>query len=153
MNGPNLSQLSWLQVFRDGDDLLIPLAHATWFGGDSDPEDDGETSSGVLTKGNPSLMGCALPLSGYGVRSLNGSPLPRMPFGLHSNGAPNPSGCWADVAANGVTLSLPCIDLGPSLSTRHGIDLTVAAFKHLSGSLSRGVVDVSVRIKNAALHL
>ena len=42
----------------------MPQAAATWFGGDDDPEDNGQTASGVPTKGNPTLLGCALPLNG-----------------------------------------------------------------------------------------
>lgn len=178
-----LSTLDWFPVIRSGDDLIITNAHATWFGGDSDPEDNGETASGVNTRHNPGLLGCALPLAGHGVKSLNGTPLPMMAFGLHHDGSPNPDGAWVEVSLLGdrrsevgdrpeplgpelvaeglptpifdlrAALLLPVIDLGPALRTRHGIDLTVAAFKHFAGDLSRGVITVSYRLKRGALYL
>src|SRR5437763_6041987 len=85
----SLSSLDWFPVVRNGDDLLVPRAAATWFGGDADPGDNGQTASGVPTKGNPTLLGCALPLAGYGLKSLRGAPLPMMAFGLHHDGSPN----------------------------------------------------------------
>jgi len=148
-----LSSLDWFPVVRQGDDLVVPRTVATWFGGDHDPEDNGETASGVSTKGNPTLLGCALPLAGYGLKSLRGTPLPMMAFGLHHDGSPNPEGAWAEVTCGLLTLNLPVIDLGPSLRTRHGIDLTVAAFKHFAGDLSQGVITVSYRLKRGALYL
>ena len=181
-----LSALPWFPVIRNGDDLVVSRAAATWFGGDSDPGDNGQTASGVPTKGNPSLLGCALPLAGYGLQSLHGTPLPMMAFGLHHNGSPNPDGAWVEVTMLGdgrseiadrpepfrqadgpepveglpssnselrAALLLPVIDLGPSLRTRHGIDLTVAAFKHFAGDLSQGVITVSYRLKRGALYL
>src|SRR5579859_6774040 len=89
-----LSSLDWFPVIRSGDDLVVPRTAATWFGGDSDPGDNGETASGVPTKGHPALLGCALPLAGYGLQSLRGTPLPMMAFGLHRDGSPNPDGAW-----------------------------------------------------------
>jgi hypothetical protein len=155
-----LSSLDWFPVVRDGDDLLVPRAAATWFGGDSDPGDNGQTASGVPTRGHPALLGCALPLAGYGLASLRGTPLPMMAFGLHHDGSPNPDGAWVEVSLLSTlnpqlstALTLPVIDLGPSLRTRHGIDLTVAAFKHFAGNLSQGVITVSYRLKRGALYL
>jgi hypothetical protein len=148
-----LSTLDWFPVVRHGDDLVVPRAAATWFGGDNDPEDNGQTASGVPTKGHPSLLGCALPLAGYGLKSLRGTPLPMMAFGLHHDGSPNPEGAWAEVTCGLLTLNLPVIDLGPSLRTRHAIDLTVAAFKHFVGDLSQGVITVSYRLKRGGLYL
>jgi hypothetical protein len=149
----NISSLDWFPVVRCGDDLVAPRSAATWFGGDHDPDDNGQTASGVPTKGNPTLLGCALPLAGYGLKSLAGTPLPMMAFGLHHDGASNPSGAWVEVTYDARTLTLPVIDLGPSLRTRHGIDLTVAAFKHFAGNLSQGVIMVSYRLKRGALYL
>jgi hypothetical protein len=149
----NVSSLDWFPVFVQGDDLVTPIAHATWFGGDSDPEDNGQTASGVPTKGNPGLLGCALPMAGYGLKSLRGTPLPMMAFGLHHDGSPNPDGAWVDVTCGLLTLTLPVVDLGPSLRTRHAIDLTVAAFKHFAGDLSQGVIKCSIRLKRGAIYL
>jgi hypothetical protein len=167
-----LCSLDWFPVIRSGDDLVVPRAAATWFGGDSDPGDNGETASGVPTKGHPALLGCALPLAGYGLQSLRGTPLPMMAFGLHHDGSPNSDGAWVEVSSLSIvptapgtspqasnlnsqpsTLLLPVIDLGPALRTRHGIDLTVAAFKHFAGDLSQGVITVSYRLKRGALYL
>jgi hypothetical protein len=163
---PPLSPFPWFPVIRDGDDLVVPRTAATWFGGDSDPGDNGQTACGFSTKGHPTLLGCALPLAGYGVQSLRGTPLPMMAFGLHHDGTPNPDGAWVEVSLLGdrpelptpnsdlpAPLTLPVIDLGPSLRTRHGIDLTVAAFRHFAGGLSRGVITVSYRLKRGALYL
>jgi hypothetical protein len=157
---------TWLPVLRDGDDLVVPRAAATWFGGDDDPGDNGQTASGVPTRGHPTLLGCALPLAGYGLPSLRGTPLPMMAFGLHHDGTPNPDGAWVEVSAlraptsniqhptpNIQSLTLPVIDLGPALRTHHGIDLTVAAFQHLAGDLSQGVIAVTYRLKRGALYL
>jgi hypothetical protein len=143
----------WFPVVRSGDDLLVPHAAATWFGGDHDPDDNGQTASGVPTKGRPALLGCALPLAGYGLKSLRGTPLPMMAFGLHRDGSPNPEGAWVEVTCGVRTLKLPVIDLGPSLRTRHAIDLTVAAFKHFVGDLSQGVIHVSYRLLRGACYL
>jgi hypothetical protein len=161
---PPLSSFPWFPVILSGDDLVVPRTAATWFGGDSDPGDNGQTACGVPTKGHPTLLGCALPLAGYGVQSLRGTPLPMMAFGLHHDGSPNPDGAWVEVSllptsnaqhptSNVPSLTLPVIDLGPSLRTRHGIDLTVAAFRHFAGDLSQGVITVSYRLKRGALFL
>ena len=112
----------------EGDDILV-RGIATAFGGDDDSEDDGSTASGVNTKGNPGLLGCALPMRDDALHALRGSPIPRMPFGLHPDGVPNPEGAHVVVIFNGgVTQGpFPVIDLGPAKSTGHVLDLTVAA--------------------------
>jgi len=148
-----LSPLDWFPVVRSGDDLLVPRAAATWFGGDADPDDHGQTASGVPTKGQPTLLGCALPLAGYGLKGLRGTPLPMMALACTTTALPNPDGAWAEVTCGLLTLKLPVIDLGPALRTRHGIDLTVAAFKHFVGDLSQGVITVSYRLIRGALYL
>ena len=45
-----------------GNDIVVTGQIATWFGGANDPQDDGETASGVSTKANPDFFGCALPM-------------------------------------------------------------------------------------------
>ena len=45
-----------------GDDICVHDQIATWFGGDSGPQDDGETASGIRTKSRQLLMGCSVPL-------------------------------------------------------------------------------------------
>jgi len=57
----------------EGDDIVVRNTTATWFGGDIDPLDNGETASGIPTKGYPNIMGCALPVLPK-VPSTAGSP-------------------------------------------------------------------------------
>lgn len=127
----------------DGDDIVVRNAKATWFGGASDPEDNGETASGVSTKGNPKILGCALPMDGFkAVKSTKGSPIPRLPWKM-----------LVEVSHNGSTLSVPVIDIGPSKYTGHPLDLTVEAFRQLGGNLKQGVIIVDFRIKGGAKYL
>jgi 3D (Asp-Asp-Asp) domain-containing protein len=119
----------------DGDDLVVRGAQATWFGGANDPEDDGETASGINTKKRPYIQGCALPLN-YGPCA--GSPIPKVPWGTK-----------VDVTHNGKTITVPVIDLGPARDTGHAIDLTVAAFTEFA-PLSEGKIVVDYRIIGAA---
>lgn len=46
----------------DGDDVVVRNVTVTCFGGDHDAGDNGETESGILTRGAPDLLGCALPI-------------------------------------------------------------------------------------------
>lgn len=120
------------EVKVDGDDLVC-TGIATAFGGAFDPMDDGNTASGINTKRNPLVMGCALPMDGYGVKSLVGSPFPKMEFGLHPHFTPNPAGAHVVLELDGgrVIGPIPVIDLGPSGGTGHAIDLTVAVARML----------------------
>ena len=106
----------------DGDDIVVIGARATCFGGSNDPQDSGETASGISTKANPNLAACSLPMIYTGasralLKALGGSPLPRMP--------------WKTMVqvtdAHGNTYSFPVIDLGPAKYTGNAIDLTIAA--------------------------
>lgn len=120
----------------DGNDIVVLGAKATAFGGDSDLGDNGETASGCPTKGNPGLLGCALPMDGYKVKSLAGSPLPRMPFGVKSSCQVDPSGIQVEVThrASGKKITVPVIDLGPGKGTGHALDLTVAAARYFKSN-------------------
>jgi hypothetical protein len=127
------------QAAVDGKDLVVQNVKATWFGGDDDPEDDGSTASGVRTKGNPALLGCALPMSGCHCVYTEGSPLPKIP--------------WRTLVQvfsreTGRMLRIPVIDIGPSKHARSlaAIDLTQAAFAALGGSKSRGHINVDYRV-------
>ena len=62
----------------EGDDLVVRNVRATWFGGAHDPDDNGQTASGVSTRLHPDLLGCALPMNGF--RLTRGSPLPDLPW-------------------------------------------------------------------------
>ncbi len=110
---------------------------ATWFGGDDDPEDDGTTASGINTKGNPNIIGCALPIPT--CSATHGSPLPIMRY-IHTTvevGVPN---------TLQILPSITLIDVGPAVDTGHMIDLTQAAFIALGGDLTVGTLKVAICI-------
>jgi len=137
------------------DDLLVENTTATFFGGDHDPMDNGETASGVKTKGNPDLLGCALPINYTGPdratrKAVGGSPIPEMPFGLLPDGKPHPGGTNVIVTRGSRSITVPFIDIGPARWAKDGIDLTVAAFLALGGNLKNGVIGVSYRILGGA---
>lgn len=128
----------------EGDDLVVRGARATWFGGAHDPQDSGETASGVSTRQHPELLGCALPMNGY--RLTSGSPLPNLPWR---------TAVEVTRPANGRTLRVPLIDLGPAAPPHaHAvIDLTLAAFRALGGDVRAGEMTVDFRIPGGALRL
>lgn len=121
---------------------IIGYGIATWFGGDDDPQDDGSTASGLSTKGNPTLQGCALPIPT--CDATKGSPLPILPY-LKT--------MVMITADNGKCVTVPLIDVGPALSTNHAIDVTQQTFKDLGGDLSGGILSVQYRILLAGMVL
>lgn len=133
-----------------GDDIVVTNTYATAFGGDSDPQDNGETASGINTKGNPNLKGCSLAMRVDGLKALKGSPIPKMPFGLQKvKGAwvSNPGGAHVDITFdNGLVVTdVPVIDLGPGKQAStpgdpHAIDLTVAVARLYSNQSDRALV-------------
>lgn len=129
------------EAYIDGDDIVVENTTATWFGGDDDPLDNGETASGVKTSGNPNVMGCALPVVAHHP-STAGSPIAfrkRIPWFTK-----------VVVTFDGNSITVPLIDNGPAKSAKDGIDLTQAAFKTFA-PLREGVLDnVSYRIIGAA---
>lgn len=135
----------------DGTDIIVRDVYSTFFGGDSDPEDNGETASGLLTKGNPSIMGCALPMHGEGCSATEGSPLPKMPY------RETMVRIWSH--ATGLTVTVPVIDLGPAKAATtnpeqpHAIDLTIAAFQALGLHLSAGIALVDYRVEGGAAYV
>lgn len=142
---------SWpFYVSIEGDDaVLIPIQGrkmlATWFGGDNDPNDSGNTASGIKTKGNPSLIGCALPMS-Y-IAACAGSPIPKLPW----NTLVTVSGRnhWDNEPK---ALTVPLIDIGPNKRTGKTIDLTLAAFTKFA-PLRQGVFQAeTIRIHGGAKH-
>lgn len=154
---PDLSghNLSWSLVV-DGDDLVIAGATATWFGGNSDPQDDGTTASGNNTKGHPGLIACSLPMRVDSVKNLKNSPLPHMPFGMLAGYRDNPHGAHVSVVNKDTGKALEriaCIDIGPALYSGHAIDLTVAAFEALGVPHKAGLQRVDIRIHGAARYL
>jgi hypothetical protein len=154
---------TWPFVAKLVGTIVVDNVVATWFGGDLDPQDDGQTSCGYPTKGHPDLIGCSLPMDLGTVKQTDGSPLPRLPWGLHSDGTPNPDGTIVTVWPIGFSdffLPCPLIDDGPGKQATtnpaepHGIDLTVAAFVAIAAvlgldrrtALSRGKLRVGYRI-------
>lgn len=116
-------------VERNGEDLHIfaldggPV-RATCFGGADDPQDSGETASGISTRANPDLQACSLPMRHDSIKALQGSPLPKMPWLTkvevkmwHPDAGPS----------DGLVYRFPVIDLGPGRRTGNAIDLTIAA--------------------------
>lgn len=105
----------------DGDDIVVLDARATCFGGSADPEDSGETASGISTKSQPRLQACALPMIYTGtnkalLKALGGSPIPKLPWKTQ-----------VEITGGGKRLIVPVIDLGPAKRTGNAIDLTLAA--------------------------
>jgi hypothetical protein len=127
-----------------GDDICVHDQIATWFGGDSDPMDDGETASGIRTKGRPLLIGCSLPMDfGKRVKNTQGSPIPIIEW-LTLVEVTNLD------APDMPKLLCPLIDIGPAKKTLHALDLTQEAFKRLGGNLNRGTLRVDFRIIGGA---
>ncbi len=129
----------------EGDDLVVRGVRATWFGGPHDPDDNGQTASGLSTRLHPDLLGCALPMGGY--RLTRGSPLPDLPW-LTTH-------VEVTRAATGHRVTVSLIDLGPSAPphAHAAIDLTVAAFRALGGDPQEGSLTVDFRLPGAALRL
>lgn len=108
----------------DGDDVVVDDCRMTCFGGSDDPQDGGETASGISTKDRPDLAACSLPMDGrmfpklskaeHGA--LDGSPIPRVPFKT-----------MVRVTSKGKQIEIPVIDLGPGKRTGNALDLTLAA--------------------------
>jgi Lytic transglycolase len=131
----------------NGQDAVLRAVHgrtlrATNFGGDNDPMDNGETASGINTKGNHTVLGCALPMLYKGTEmSCAGSPIPKLPWKT-----------LVEVTISGRKITIPLIDVGPNIRTGNSIDLTLAAFKKFA-PLSKGVLQVDeVRIKGGAKY-
>ena len=125
-------------AFVEGDDIVVRDARATWFGGANDPEDNGETASGISTIKRPNIQGCALPMN-FGA--CVGSPIPKVPWGTK-----------VEVTHDGKTITVPVIDLGPSRGTGNAIDLTVAAFEEFAPR-AKGKIIVDYRILGGARRI
>lgn len=132
------------QAILDGGDIVCRGVLASHFGGDDDPMDSGLTASGVPTRGNPQLLGCALPLRDMGEPNTDGSPLPKMPWFMGVR-------VWCPETNR--SLVVPLIDLGPAKWTGHAIDLTKEAFRRLGVPLARGVIRVNYRIWDGGFYI
>lgn len=101
----------------DGADIVVTNARATCFGGSDDPQDNGDTASGISTKKNPDLAAVSLPMDfGNKVPNTKGSPIPKVPWKT-----------TVRVTAGGVSHDFPVIDIGPAKRTGNALDLTIAA--------------------------
>lgn len=140
------------RVYRDGNDLLILNGRCTCFGGSSDPQDNGETASGVSTK-NPTCRGVALPrrYTGSGsalLRALGGSAIPpHLPF-IHTV-------VEIESVSTGHKTLAPFIDLGPARSTGNACDLTIAVAREFTplASATNFSLQANIRILNGAQYL
>lgn len=116
-----------------GDDIVVRGARATCFGGSDDPQDSGETASGISTKKNPSLAAVSLPMDGRQFpgagagthKALDGSPIPKVPWKTAVH-----------VTSGGLTHEFPVIDIGPAKKTGNALDLTIAAARLFKSSAS-----------------
>lgn len=141
---------SWpFSAHVDGNDILVMGVRATCFGGSNDPEDNGETASGISTKHNPTLKACALPMIYTGnskalLKALGGSPIPKLPWKT-----------MVEVMANSKRLIVPVIDLGPAKRTGNALDLTIAAARYFDGSATATSFELecSYRIIGGAKYL
>jgi len=120
----------------DGEDLVVRNVKTTWFGGDTDPDDSGETASGKRTKGNPDIMGCALPMDLSIAALANQRPRNYPP----TSGSGLPKIPWFTklIVSNedeSITQEIELIDIGPNKGAGSvaGFDLTPAAFVALGG--------------------
>lgn len=109
----------------DGDDLVVRNVRCTCFGGTNDPQDSGDTASGISTK-DPKVLGVALPRRYTGknravLKALKDGIIPsKLPFLLPVQ--------VTDLKTRR-TESGPFIDIGPATHTGNYIDLTVALAK------------------------
>lgn len=141
----------WLTIEVDGEDILIRDAEVTAFGGSGDPQDSGQTASGISTITRPEYMGCALPLPYTGPdagarKALAGTPLPKIPWQ------------WPVEfirRTDGKIVQTQLIDLGPNGRTKHAGDLTVSAARKFNpkASATNFTQKLDIRIPGAAKFL
>lgn len=136
----------WAFTVRiDGDDLCVDNCRATCFGGSSDPQDNGQTASGISTKDNPNLAAVSLPMDfGNAVPNTKGSPIPRLPWKT-----------MVEVLSGGINHEFPLIDIGPAKKTGNAIDLTIAAARLFNphATASNFEMRCNYRIKGGAKFL
>ena len=131
----------------DGEDLVVENVSCTFFGGADDPMDNGSTASGLSTKDDPDIRGCALPMDKAGSPKTDGSPIPFLKY--------RDTQVLVKNRANARTIQVPLIVLGPSkhANSNAAIDLTKAAFSALGTRLEKGVMQVDYRILGGARDL
>lgn len=134
---------TWPFVPRiDQGDIVIDDIICTCFGGADDPQDNGDTASGVNTKRNPDRQAASVPMDISKAKRINLSASHRLGASLAAHrsldGCPIPVVDWftpIHIESNGRVLVTQIIDLGPGKqattnpSEPHAVDLTVAAAK------------------------
>lgn len=136
-----------VKIEVSGNDIIVSGGIMTWFGGDSDPEDDGQTASGFSTKANLKSKGCALPKDiGKQFKPTYGSGIPNVPYLIlvEITRSDNPN----------VKITVPVIDIGPNVSKypTHYLDVTPEAFKDLGGEINGNPISVTYRIIDGAKY-
>lgn len=144
----------------DGGDIVVENVLATCFGGNDDPNDSGDTASGLSTKNNPAIQGVSIPMDGRQYprmsqlehKALDGSPLPRMPW--HT---------MVEILGGGKVFrpNQGIIDIGPGKQATRGgelpnaLDLTVAAARVLDpkATAKNFSMRVSYRIIGGAKYI
>lgn len=132
-----------------GNDIVVRNIRATCFGGANDPQDSGETASGISTKSIETL-GVALPRCYTGsnvalIKALGGSPIPaQIPFQT-----------VVEVTRGDRVERFPFIDLGPAKKTDNAIDLTVASARKFNPNATATNFQMicSYRIINGAHYI
>lgn len=149
----------------DQGDILIEDVICTCFGGSDDPQDNGDTASGLNTKSNPGFQGASVPMDiskskhvslGASHRIVRKALKLATGFGKTSfgvsesvhralDGCPIPVLDWftpIQIESNGRVLVTQIIDLGPGKqattnpSEPHAVDLTVAAARFFDSHAS-----------------
>lgn len=141
----------WLSVTIDGDDLVVRGVRATNFGHSEDTEDNGVGCGGFPVAKHPELCMVALPFRVSGTsRQFHDSPIP--PLKVKN---PSHPGQLVRVycPATGKSVVAELADLGPSLFTKTGIDLSEGTVKALGLTLKQGVYKVDYRIIGGAKEL
>jgi hypothetical protein len=135
-----------IPVSIEGNDVWVRNVIASWFGGPNDPEDSGQTASGLNTRQHPDILGCALPMAGFHHPATNASPIPRLPWFTQVK---------VTNTNNGKEIQVPLIDLGPALNaaSHAAIDLTQMAFVELGGKPRDGKMGVTFSILGGARYM
>jgi hypothetical protein len=150
-------------VTVDGGDLVVMNVVATCFGPPYDPQDTGQTTSGINLRSQPDFVGCSLPMMPRNAtpaqaHELEGTPLPLVPFQTMVR---------VTNIQNQKTIDVPVIDIGPgksasrSAGSPHAIDLTLGAIRALGfGSgmsnkeiLTTALLQVNYRVIGGAKFL
>ena len=137
----------YFNAMIEGADLKVPNAKATWFGVD-DPQDNGLGAWGFRVAEHPEYLGCAVPMN---VGPCKGSPIPHIPIGVGGIGAAVRIYCHN----TGKIAYAHIVDLGPSKSTGHAIDLMPSVWVALGVPNFRevGVMTVDYAIVGAAQYV